>query len=938
MTSHFFYLLLLVSILKISAQSSIGVHPSIIKWKNIDTENVSVIFPEGQEVEATRIANVITLLNQNYSQSIGSTSKKIDLILQTNQVISNGFVSLAPFRSEFFATPFQNNTILGTTDWLDTLSIHEYRHVQQFLNSKHGLTKIMSYLQGQRGWGLALNLSIPNWYLEGDATIAETIYSQNGRGRTPRFYSEQRALFLDHKDYSYQKARNRSFKDIVPDQYPLGYTIINYTRKLYDHNIWAKIVADAGSYRGIIYPFSAALKKHTGYRAPQLYKKSYSQLKENWLTELDTLAITPTTKISKVVKHTVTNYRNAHYLNDGSIVAVKSSFKKTPHLVHIKGNTETKLTDIGIEPEGFISENNHKIAWTELKTDVRWANRNYTVIKSYDVDTKVKKSITTKGKFFSPHFNSEGTKIVVVESNENLNKSLLILNSTNASIDFKIEIPKNANPSFPKWTKNNSAIVYLLKQNSSVAFFKYDIATSKTTQLTPWTINTIGNYNMSESAIYFNAGHTGIDNIYKVALNGNQRLIQLTSVKVGAYTPDVATDESNIIMSELNSKGNYISTLPISKALQQPINPTPATALKHFQIDLNSKEGNILNNVPNTQYKITDYKGFFKGTKLHSWSLNTNASSTSASLEFDNILSDFSAIIVSGYNFNEKEAILNGSVFYGKYFPILSLQATSQSRSAPQQFVFNQEEVIGTISFNERVIGSGITIPLNWLSGNYRTNLNTTVSYEHRFISNSQLQSNFNLGTISSILQFSNVRRTALQNLAPRWSQVLNISYQRGVTNQSASLFRTLVSFNFPALLPNHSINLEGEFQNENLNNNYQFIDRFQYARGFPALQNDQALRLSANYRLPLGYPDWGFGGITYFKRIKANLFYDYSQAKINLNNSIIKTSSTGVELLFDNTFLNTLPLTFGIRSSYKINNPFNQNRVETQLIFGATF
>jgi len=89
---------------------------------------------------------------------------------------------------------------------------------------------------------------------------------------------------------------------------------------------------------------------------------------------------------------------------------------------------------------------------------------------------------------------------------------------------------------------------------------------------------------------------------------------------------------------------------------------------------------------------------------------------------------------------------------------------------------------------------------------------------------------------------------------------------------------------------------------------------------------------------LPLAYPDWGFGGLTYFKRIKANVFYDYSLAQINLTNTQTVASSSGFELLFDTILLNTLPLTFGIRSAYKINNPFNQNRVETQLIFGATF
>ncbi len=939
MKKIYFFLLLSAHILQLNAQSATGVHPSIIKWKNIDTENVKVIFPEGQEDEANRIANVIGLIQQKYSQSIGDSSKKIDLILQTNQVISNGFVGLAPFRSEFFATPFQNTTLLGTTNWLDALSIHEYRHVQQFLNGKRGFTKLMSYLQGQQGWGLALNLSLPNWYFEGDATIAETIYTQNGRGRTPRFFSEQRALFLDNKEYSYMKARNRSLKDIVPDQYPLGYTIINYTRNHYNHNIWADIVADAGSYRSIIYPFSGALKRHTNYRAPQLYKKSYQQLKEFWLAELDTLQLTPTTQISKPVKRTVTNYRNAHYLNDGSIVAVKSSFKRTSHLVHLKNNTETTLTEIGIEPEGFISENNNKIAWTEFKADIRWANRNYTVIKMYDFNTGEKKTMSQKGKYFSPHLSKSGLQLVVVETTEDLNNSLLILNSTDGAVTSKIDIPKNAYPSFPKWTTDDKAIVYLLKKDSKIAFFKYNVAYKKTSQLTKWTINTIGNYNIGNDAVYFNAGHSGIDNIYKVALNGTQKIEQLTAVKVGAYTPDISPNGNHLLMSELTSKGNHLSTLKLSNALNKTITPIPATKMHRYQISLNAEENAVLDSIPNKKYAVQNYKGFLRGTKLHSWSLATNASATSAAIQFDNILSDFSATLNAGYNFNENVTTYSGSVFYGKYFPVFSLSATSQSRSAEQLGSTTQGDIIPVITnFDEQIAAVGVTTPLNWIRGNYRTSLNPSLFYQHRFISNSRFGGNFNFGNISSRLFVSNSRRAALQNLAPRWSQTLDVSFQRSLEDQTAANFRALASFNFPGVLRNHSFNIEGEYQKENLTNRYQFIDRFQYARGFPSLISDEAIRFSANYRLPLAYPDWGFGGITYFKRIKANLFYDYSEAKVNFNNTTTEASSLGFELLFDNTFLNVLPLTFGLRNSWKITDPFNQNRVETQLFFGATF
>ena len=88
------------------------------------------------------------------------------------------------------------------------------------------------------------------------------------------------------------------------------------------------------------------------------------------------------------------------------------------------------------------------------------------------------------------------------------------------------------------------------------------------------------------------------------------------------------------------------------------------------------------------------------------------------------------------------------------------------------------------------------------------------------------------------------------------------------------------------------------------LKNEYQFSDGFEYPRGFGGIANDEFLKLSADYQLPLAYPDWGFWGITYFKRISANLFFDYGQRKIDFADFTDNHNSIGIELIFDNNFL----------------------------------
>ncbi|HAO50274.1 MAG TPA: hypothetical protein DCR35_13840, partial [Runella sp.] len=140
------------------------------------------------------MANVVNFIDLNNRRSIGDKKGRINIVLQTQTVNPNGYVALAPFRSEFFCTPPASNLLLGSQNWLDVLSVHEYRHVLQTLNSRRGITKLGSILQGQGLWAVMSALSIPNWYSEGDAVIAETALSKNGRGRTSFFTLEQRSL------------------------------------------------------------------------------------------------------------------------------------------------------------------------------------------------------------------------------------------------------------------------------------------------------------------------------------------------------------------------------------------------------------------------------------------------------------------------------------------------------------------------------------------------------------------------------------------------------------------------------------------------------------------------------------------------------------------------------------------------------------------------
>ena len=84
-------------------------------------------------------------------------------------------------------------------------------------------------------------------------------------------------------------------------------------------------------------------------------------------------------------------------------------------------------------------------------------------------------------------------------------------------------------------------------------------------------------------------------------------------------------------------------------------------------------------------------------------------------------------------------------------------------------------------------------------------------------------------------------------------------------------------------------------------------------------------ITFSADYKLPLFYPDLSVGGIVYLKRVKASLFADFAhqQGLIFENNEAIGSfarniSSYGVEVLGDmNWFRFYAPVQLGFRTSY---------------------
>ena len=130
--------------------------------------------------------------------------------------------------------------------------------------------------------------------------------------------------------------------------------------------------------------------------------------------------------------------------------------------------------------------------------------------------------------------------------------------------------------------------------------------------------------------------------------------------------------------------------------------------------------------------------------------------------------------------------------------------------------------------------------------------------------------------------------------------------------------------------------------------NTYTFRNRIPKPRGHSYPDDGTFLSLSANYVMPVWYPDLAIGPILNIQRIKTNFFYDYGKGTgkvyyykpqsdrvyYSTNDQIYQ--SVGLETTFDFNVFRLLPkFELGVRTTYRVANDFNSSGMVVEFLVG---
>jgi len=911
----FFFILPFMSIAQFGSTSN-G-NPSSIKWKEISNESTKIIFPEGLESRAFRVADVIDYLNKQNRTSIGKPKGKINIILQNQLTLSNGFVTAGPLRSEFFTTAPQRS-FLGTGNWLDLLAIHEYRHVMQLQFAKQGATKVGSVLLGDLGWiGMGF-LAIPLWFTEGDAVMQETLLSKGGRGRSGSFMAEYRAMHAARISYKYEKIRNQSLKSILPNRYRMGYLLSQYGRNKYGNSFWTEVSKDAVRYKGIFWPFSKSLRKRTGKNIKQFYVEMMDSIYQKW--DLDSKLIDWKQAKPELINKPIAKNKIAYYqypkFNKNTILTMRSGRDRIPafSLLDSSGK-EKRLFDIGYQ-DSYYSLKNSKLVWTQTQSNIRWRYKTYSNIYIYDLKTKKKSKLTSKSKYFSPDINKQGDKILVVNSDEFMNYNVDILDANSGKLIKTIPNIKNHFLSSPKWIDDKHIIV-ISQTNQKNALIKIDLETNNKTEIIEYTHNLILNPVVGKDYIYFSADFTDVRNIFAVDLN-LKNIYQITNSRIFASQPDISEDQNYLLYAEQQLNGVDIKKIKLDKNNWKPIIIIePIERYPELEKLIVAEGGNILDKIPNQKYKVKDYNRIKNSLKFHSWYPNIETINRDLgfgyTIQSTNLLSTLDFKISPLVNKNG-ETKLSTSLTWDRYFPRLSLnhQISKFDYIKDTSFI----SLLGNYYYTE------INTPLYFSRGSMLTGINISLSGGYQTfkqLGTSSLQIPKNKFLLGNKLRFYNKKVKAYKQINTTFGQEIDIEF-RTIATELNSKDKIPIKVNaklyFPGFYRTHSFTVGGHFH-EKYNNIYSGITG-NGIRGLKYQFEDINNVIRLDYAFPISYPDVAIGSLLFIKRLRANVFFDYGYGSFENKNILAK--SIGLELRTDLGFFNlgdviTQPI--GIRISY---------------------
>lgn len=925
-------LILLFLSLNTNAQYSFTESQSTpMNWKSIENDFAQVIYPENYKDRAIYMANLI----EHYSKYVGLSygvkkPEQVALIYRPEMANPNGFVTLAPRRTEWFDSA-QFSSRLSSLEWHEMLSIHEYRHViqQDIFNKK--TVKFFDILMGDTGQQVLSFLAKKPWYMEGDAVYTETKYTPAGRGRSPRFMARLKALLLKGETPTYDQFVGGSYNDQLVNWYIYGYVLVSYGYKKYGDQFW-NVVMNNVTARPYPNGIVGAIENSSGVDFYDFYYAAFDDLRKEWIG--DKFNNLPVSEY---------NVKTNQYKNGANLFYVEYDLDNHYRLIKESKDEKEVLTDIAYS-EDFtrLSYSKDYAIQSQFLPHWRYGFKSYSDLSLISLRDGDIKYITSGERLYNPHFNKDGSKITAINFDKNgkwiiqeLNLEGAKLRSiTNSKYDFLEAINLN----------NNEVIAIATRDGKGKTIVKANYSNNRVLELVPPTYNNLYALNYDgNNSVLFEAQYKGKIEVFKLNTT-SKSLEKCTDSNIASYSPTFSN--SNFYFTEQTINGKRIKSSSLNSCRSLGINSLvnrsqyfakndPSDSYNNFEL-IDIKDRKEIQTKNSNNYTEEDYSGFdWRSATPHSWSFFVG-NGYGLSLYADNYLRDFSWNVNLGYEASENSPYSSAIVYYKRYWPILSATVDLRERMVSQLASDSDDYGWDEVAY-------GIKVELPFVQKHNLYNLNLSLSYQaEQVMTDEYIQYDTKVSGEADFIRQSTTLSLSLykdfttRSIISPWSFSLLGMYQDASTDDETGLeddYRWFGSFSIttPGLFTNNGIKISVVGEEYGDGDNYRFQPSsnefmgYAYSRGYDYFASKKYLKSSANYLFPLFYPDYNIAALIYFKRIYLNLYYDITKAKLSDTRKSIQLSSYGAELVFNTNILRALPVDFGVRYIHKYETQENE-------------
>lgn len=970
MKIKFFFLFLIgLTCLSVKAQFvDFGQDPAGLRWKQIKTKDFQIIYPDFFEENAQKMANLYAALYA-HSNTLDHKPVKVSVIVHPNGGISNGSVAWAPRRSDLYTMPQQEIS----DPWLEHLCVHEFRHVVQIDKVNQGLTKILYYIFGEQITIAITGIYLPQWFMEGDAVTFETALGHLGRGRSPEFINKMKAQIVEKGLYSYYKAALGSYKDYVPNQYIMGYFMVGNSRINYGPSIWSNALNRIGKHPLSFAPFTTSLKrtlrqgrdrlwqdstfrslfihpdsvkKANTYRDAKrtLYHDNFSQLRQIWKKETDRLANKFDTIATR--NEAYTNYTYPLSAGTNKIITYKEGLQQTGAFVLIEGKRETLLTRTGntSDPKFILADN--RLIWTEYRPHLRWEHGGRMSLVSYDLQRRKYRYHRSGYNRFSPF--SIGKNIGIVEV-DNQNQASIVILDQNLKQEIR-RIKASPNELFVHPSAYGDTILTTVQSPRGIFLEIIDSKTGTRKQISKPVWYEIDHpFYYNDSTIIYRASFNGNNSLYAKNLHTGSDTEILTA-QFGLRFPSLSPDKDSLYFAFYTSDGYKPGKFALSPMQPQNFRPfrfslaDSLAALEKWKLDFET----------DSLFPSKKYSKFTHLLNIHSWGpLYINRVAGEANLGIvaysQNKLSTF--FLAGGFikdsDYDHGAWMLNAT--YKGIWPVFSLDFKTGKYN---YYTFNthafqtQTGKYDTLYlYNKSNYTQGsftVQFPFNLSVKNYYRYITPYARYKIEAIHNNHSKKgyrytfyddiaylhpvslhSYRLSTSPNYYQmleygliFQNQTRMTVQEINPRWGQILQGGYAHTPLQKMdlGQEWWVAGSFYFPGLFRNHSLYAYSGFQRRPKDN---FYDKKILAPRGIKIYGYEFTTVRSGYKLPLFYPDQHITSLIYVKAVNGGIFFDMAHEK-----NVWETCnyySYGAEFTADiHLFRLPFPIDVGFRLGYE--------------------